>query len=701
MVPRSIVRYLQDAIAEKELDLKRRHIDVGDGAATPESMPESEATGLCEGDVSSSSDVDAGDGIDTDANDSSNSTQPTPLARWLIDTLDRATTTPQFVDTPAGFPMDLFLFSSSHLPHLSTSSSSSSAAPATVAAALLDADAPAHGDRTDLSQIPRHIVRLLMHNYVKNILPLYPFLDAEDLWARLLRVYPEEGEGEEEAGGKTAEETTTGPSPHDILFISAVLCISIMTSRFSDSHRIASASANIFRNALALTHHLTAASIENLQGFMLLSQYSYLMPQSTSIWDVVGLAMRMAVELGLHRDPGDGGGHLSAAECHLRRRLFWCVYEMDRSIAYTSHRRLSNAEDAITTQFPAGSARSCHICVVRIRRIQAEITAVNYHGTLLGSSQDTQDSGGTAYAAWVAHTERRLEAWRDGIKSQRATGPEWYNIAVNHALVFLHRPSPRNPRPSAASLVTCYTSAAAVIAGYWEHAHSGFLKYSWHAVHQGFESAIVLLYCLRTCTARLCARHGIRRILETVHLGSSLFALLSQIWAKALPCYETYERLKSGVLQKVLRGTDPDEAAGGAGGAGDVDPPPVSGPPDELDRLILPPEEIARITGAWRRLSNAAVLCSIARGGRGEGDAQEEEQAHAACAPWLPSGLLSDGAVFPWPAQEASVLPPWYDDMVAENGGSFIESLDAAMAPAVDWDDFSSLNEASFTFWTM
>lgn len=420
VVPRSIVQYLQDAIAHKELDLQRRNIDVN----TPYPAD-----------------------VDDLQRDGSQSTSRRPLVpshskltTWLIENFGAGLNT-RFLNTGGGFPIDLFLFSPSHLPAVGPS-------------AIVKEDTGANVDDqelTELSQIPHKIAELLARNYIQKILPLYPLIDEDELWASFRKACPSNG-------------VTTYPEPHDIFVTSMVLGVSIMTSKFSDSNRIESSSDKICRNALRYVQHLCAPTLRNIQAIHLLAQYSYLMPRSASIWETVNLSMRMALELGLHRDPDETPyeNAISAKEANLRRCIFWCIYEMDRSICGTSHRSLSLAENMITTKYPSGMESTCFLCVVKFRRIQSEIMTVNYlcsDAPLIATAQP--------YQVWLEQTERKILDWRDSIASQELSGPEWYDIAAQHGIVFLNRPSPRNPSPCPESLIKCFIAGTEVVAGYW------------------------------------------------------------------------------------------------------------------------------------------------------------------------------------------------------------------------------------------
>jgi hypothetical protein len=104
----------------------------------------------------------------------------------------------------------------------------------------------------------------------------------------------------------------------------------------------------------AETHHLRAMSritgvfrtggIKSLQAILLLCQYrtgSSMQDTSASMWHLVGIAVRICFELGLHRessyvlkdaDPENEAYLIALKERETRRRCFWCVFAMDRYI---------------------------------------------------------------------------------------------------------------------------------------------------------------------------------------------------------------------------------------------------------------------------------------------------------------------------------------------------------------------------------
>lgn len=87
-----------------------------------------------------------------------------------------------------------------------------------------------------------------------------------------------------------------------------------------------------------LNHVLSMKGLAAPQAVLLLAQhgiYSSLRDSSASVWHMVGLAVRFCLELGLHRElkrrrDARGGSTQFSFETEMKRRTFWCLYNLDR-----------------------------------------------------------------------------------------------------------------------------------------------------------------------------------------------------------------------------------------------------------------------------------------------------------------------------------------------------------------------------------
>jgi len=103
--------------------------------------------------------------------------------------------------------------------------------------------------------------------------------------------------------------------------------------------------------------------LEELQAVLLLAGYALLRPVSPGLWYIVGVAVRLAVDLGLHYEDADLESKKSVKQetktekegrkewvRDMRRRLWWCVYNLDRLVSTCVGRPFGIADEVISTQ---------------------------------------------------------------------------------------------------------------------------------------------------------------------------------------------------------------------------------------------------------------------------------------------------------------------------------------------------------------
>lgn len=128
--------------------------------------------------------------------------------------------------------------------------------------------------------------------------------------------------------------------------------------------------------------------LSELQAVLLLASFALLRPVAPGLWYIVGVAVRLGVDLGLHYEDGLGidehvetglapnqadvtmgataenptsvPGGIETKERgrrqwvrDLRRRLWWCVYSFDRLVSTCVGRPFGITDQAITTEFPS------------------------------------------------------------------------------------------------------------------------------------------------------------------------------------------------------------------------------------------------------------------------------------------------------------------------------------------------------------
>jgi hypothetical protein len=127
--------------------------------------------------------------------------------------------------------------------------------------------------------------------------------------------------------------------------------------------------------------------LEELQAVLLLAGFALLRPVAPGLWYIVGVAVRLGVDLGLHYEDGSGIEALNGTDTipssnrdvamdpsiegkqtppldakergrrewvrDLRRRLWWCVYTFDRLVSTCVGRPFGITDQVVTTEFPS------------------------------------------------------------------------------------------------------------------------------------------------------------------------------------------------------------------------------------------------------------------------------------------------------------------------------------------------------------
>lgn len=125
--------------------------------------------------------------------------------------------------------------------------------------------------------------------------------------------------------------------PADAFFVLIVLALSTMAlSRTLDpTSELRMSSEAFYIEALKYYDSVFEAtdSLMGLQAILLLCYYSLFNPTKGSIWFLVGIASRTAIDHGLHHETAQSE-NLTALERDMNRRLFWSVYNLDRLLSH-------------------------------------------------------------------------------------------------------------------------------------------------------------------------------------------------------------------------------------------------------------------------------------------------------------------------------------------------------------------------------
>ncbi|KAI9151510.1 Pyrimidine pathway regulatory protein [Paramyrothecium foliicola] len=269
----------------------------------------------------------------------------------------------------------------------------------------------------------------------------------------------------------------------------------------------------------AAIHHLCAVlaadDLECIQNLLLLCMYGSNEPQCVDLWYTVGLALRLALGIDLHRQETNTSGDFVQAE--MRKRVFWSVYNMDRSISIamgrpiglqdtsittalplclSDHQLLQPLESVLPSMLPKADDLSTFLHIIQLRRINAEIySSMHSAGSHPAEAVDALDVTRYRYLArlneWLAAAPRFVAP-----ASMHQTS-EWQQIAYHQAVLTLFRPSQASPVLTLDAMRLCADSAISMVSCYNSLCAKNKVTYTFVALVSLFMAAVTMLYTLR------------------------------------------------------------------------------------------------------------------------------------------------------------------------------------------------------------
>ncbi|PVG01042.1 hypothetical protein CPB86DRAFT_805498 [Serendipita vermifera] len=187
----------------------------------------------------------------------------------------------------------------------------------------------------------RDLADSLVEAYFERFHFLLPVLDKPLFLARYNTLMDERGSGEQPG------------------FVAVVFAVFAVAARFLDDPRIKSknymdprSTAMIFYERAMMLYIIdhTRTQMAHVQCFALLSTFLASLNRLPQAWLLVGQAVRTAQDLGLHRSPKPL--KLTKVEKETRRKVWWCVYGLDRCLAVQLGRPLGVDDNDIDVDLP-------------------------------------------------------------------------------------------------------------------------------------------------------------------------------------------------------------------------------------------------------------------------------------------------------------------------------------------------------------
>ncbi|KAF9117118.1 hypothetical protein BGX27_003580 [Mortierella sp. AM989] len=279
-----------------------------------------------------------------------------------------------------------------------------------------------------------------------------------------------------------------------------------LASRFSDNIAFRTPQPDIGRPPSAIFYERARhfikdeydrSQIATVQTLLLMAVQQIGFCENQSAWLYVGMAIRMAQDLGLNKKPSDQEQSRNKLQCELRKRTWWSIYVVERLVCAGLGRPLTIAYKDCEVGFPScedeeddsinGKSQAVRpaiisdfVQLITLSKIQGSILefvrAKFMPSSKSNNSQDfSSDSHGMNFeqehkmdpsAAMFTALDKSLAEWRQNLPEslQNPTGqsPHFHlllHLTFNMLVILLHRPEVPNSQTSAS---LCAQAAATI-----------------------------------------------------------------------------------------------------------------------------------------------------------------------------------------------------------------------------------------------
>ncbi|KAL4898198.1 fungal-specific transcription factor domain-containing protein [Aspergillus ambiguus] len=394
---------------------------------------------------------------------------------------------------------------------------------------------------------PWHTAVDLLETYLQQVHTMYPIFHRKALNGLVQSVY------QEPSSSSAAHQT--------ILYL--VMAIGAWHRRPLEDEPAprAAYAAELFHSAMHWFDRLLPLDgVEGLQIVLLLAIYASCRPTGSSQWHLLGIAMRLCIDMGLHRHNPDW--NFAPDEWDIRQRLFWVTYAMDRTVCFNLGRPLTLSDDHIDALFPDADGQKAPdqepriglaVHHIRLRRIQARIISEIY---TVGKSRSTGIEDHQR-AGVLCSIQSELDRWHGELKTiysgeQTPHSFQWYERLYYTTTAAVHRATPLFPRPSEESIRRCYEASGNAVRIYYTLLRSHELEHSWILLSGCFLAGITNLYALWSSDA-LSQSVQLVEVTEICRMCSNVLAVLSAQWKASSEFSDTYESLTNITTKRLVK----------------------------------------------------------------------------------------------------------------------------------------------------
>ncbi|KAI0398369.1 fungal-specific transcription factor domain-containing protein [Xylariaceae sp. FL0594] len=313
-------------------------------------------------------------------------------------------------------------------------------------------------------QMPsRQTALSLIQFYMANIYCLYPAFSETALYSVLEQVY-------------SVQDRLIKDTEYWLLYMVMAIGSSAQSQVCNDRYYI----DGLYLVSRALAHAdraLMPGYPTQIQSLILLTQYSTLDPAHFDSWHLIGFTCRAVIDLGFHQDP-PSEQLPDKTLLDMRRKTFYCVYSLDRSISMVLTRAFSFTDAATNVAWPRPSSFSrrasitgqylsgCEpaLLLFQLRRAQSHW----YQSLSQADSNPLPD----ASFAWQMCNQMR--EWAESLPNTLPMGMrELFDLEVRYSFVYCMSPSAKAPDLTDYGRLFIFEHALAYLTNIYEIAQGG------------------------------------------------------------------------------------------------------------------------------------------------------------------------------------------------------------------------------------
>ncbi|KAJ5089323.1 hypothetical protein N7532_008007 [Penicillium argentinense] len=396
----------------------------------------------------------------------------------------------------------------------------------------------------------------LSSKYFTSVHFLYPFLHEPSHMQRLESMY-------------------TDADPHPSVAFHVYMVLAIAASDLSRRFRLRLPAEGYYT---AATQHFERAcaegSLEGLQSLLLLMVYALHNPScGINIWSLNYQCLGALIDLGLQRDVRASPAFpISFLEQEMRTRIFWVVYNFDRTLGTMMGRPIGVRDEACELRLPfdiadqylaesavqerTGESPPSHmtysIHLFKLARINSEIKYV-MHSISRNPPRYAYPPVVDIYQ-WQKDMIDNLGSWLADIP--RSAGMQ--SIAkicenkYHEMMILILRPSPGIPEPSDNALAKCFQHTVELLRGFGDLYRQEAMLYSRLVVHSIFLSALIMLHMIWRLP-QIASQVHIDDLVADTGISLNILSSIGEYWAEARRARDCIHELSGATIQRLIK----------------------------------------------------------------------------------------------------------------------------------------------------